>query len=197
MAFRHPLPRLWLMTDERIGDSLWPALASLPRGAGVIFRHYATPAPERRRLFEAVRAITRRRRLMLILAGSPRDAIAWRADGAHGRSRHVARSSRLVRTAPAHDTGELIAAIRAGVDLIFLSPVFLTRSHPGQRALGPVRFGLAAAPSTTPIIALGGMTPRGFQQLERLGAYGWAAIDALTLPSSVTPAGGAKPKPGS
>ncbi|RYD48780.1 MAG: thiamine phosphate synthase, partial [Sphingomonadales bacterium] len=41
MRCRHPLiPKLWLMTDERMGDDLWDALKRLPRGSGVIFRHY-------------------------------------------------------------------------------------------------------------------------------------------------------------
>ena len=46
----HPkrLPRLWMMTDERQGDALWSALERLPRGAGVVFRHYSLPAAARR-----------------------------------------------------------------------------------------------------------------------------------------------------
>jgi thiamine-phosphate pyrophosphorylase len=168
------------MTDERIGEALWPALAGLSRGSGIVFRHYATPAAERRRLFEAVRKIARRRRLVLILAGDPRQAIGWRADGAHGRSRHAHGKRHLLRTAPAHDRVELIAAMRTGVDLIFLSPVFATRSHPGQPSLRPVRFGSTIRSSAPPVIALGGMTSHRFRRLQRFGAYGWAAIDALT-----------------
>jgi thiamine-phosphate pyrophosphorylase len=38
------------MTDERLGDALWTALRRLPRGAGIVFRHYATPPAERRAL---------------------------------------------------------------------------------------------------------------------------------------------------
>lgn len=180
MTLRQPLPRLWLMTDERVDDALWPALAALPRGSGVVFRHHATPAPQRRMLFDRVRGIAGRRNLMLILAGSLQQAIAWRADGVHGR--HVVGSSRLIRTAPAHDRRELIAAARAGADLIFLSPVFATRSHPGAPALGPIRFGLAIGPRRTRIIALGGMTRGRFRRVAALGAYGWAAIDALSPP---------------
>jgi thiamine-phosphate pyrophosphorylase len=181
MARRQPLPRLWLMTDERIGDALWPALARLPRGSGVVFRHYATPQDARRRLFERVRAIARRRGLTLVLAGPLRQAAGWRADGVHGRSGHVRTARPLIRTAPAHDQSELVAAMRARADLIFLSPVFPTRSHPGAPALRPIRFGLAV-PRPSPgnrIVALGGMTPHRFQRLRALGAYGWAAIDAL------------------
>ena len=61
MCPRQALPTRWLMTDERLGDAIWPALARLPRGAGVVFRHYATPAAERRALFAAVARATKRK----------------------------------------------------------------------------------------------------------------------------------------
>lgn len=180
-----PLPDLWLMTDERTGDALWRALARLPRGAGVIFRHHATPPAERRLLYERVRRIARARRLVLILAGSPRAAIGWRADGWHGRTRY--RGARgMIHTAPAHDRREVIAAGRRQAHAILLSPVFPTRSHPGAPVLGAVRFGSIARHARAPVIALGGMTRRRFARLKPFGAAGWAAIDAL---SQARPAG--------
>jgi thiamine-phosphate pyrophosphorylase len=162
------------MTDERQGEALWKALERLPRGGGIIFRHYATPRPERRALFERVRRIARRRRLVLVLAGTARDAAAWRADGVHGRSaRRVSRP--LIRTAPAHDRRELVEAQREA-DLVLLSPVFPTHSHPGAPALGATRFAALAGRAKRPVIALGGMTRRRARTLR--GIYGWAAIDA-------------------
>lgn len=178
MRRRHPLPRLWLMTDERQGEALWRALNRLPRGAGVVFRHYRTPLAERRALYECVRAVTRARGLVLVLAGPPRDAIAWRADGAHGRSPHRTSARPLLRTAPAHDARELVAGQRRGAALLFLSPVFSTRSHPGAQTLGPVRFGKLVKGYAKNIIALGGMSRSRDDRLAALGAYGWAAIDA-------------------
>jgi thiamine-phosphate pyrophosphorylase len=174
MRPRQPLPRLWLMTDERMGEALWDALARLPQGSGVIFRHHATPG--RRALFDRVRTIARARRLILLLAGSPRQAVAWRADGAHGRSPHVRTARPMLRTAPAHSAREL-ARVRAHA--VLLSPVFATRSHPGAKALGSVRFARLARLSEAPAIALGGMDARRFRHLARLGAYGWAGIDAF------------------
>ena len=74
MTCRHRknMPLIWLMTDERIGEAaLLAAVAQLPRGrAGIIFRHYRTAPGARWALFEAARAIARRRRLMLLLAGT-------------------------------------------------------------------------------------------------------------------------------
>jgi len=175
MRRRHPLPRLWLMTDERMGDEgLWDALARLPRGSGVVFRHYR--ASDRRALFERVRMIARRRRLVLLLGGTPREAAGWRADGAHGRSPHLRAARPLIRTAPAHHQRELA---HARAHAVFLSPVFPTRSHPDAVPLGLLRFGMLARATRIPLVALGGMDARRFHRLAQLGAYGWAAIDAL------------------
>lgn len=171
MRPRQPLPRLWLMTDERQGDRLWAALQRLPAGSGVVFRHYSLPGPERARLFKAVRTIARRRGLLLLLAGSPRLATAWRADGVHGR----VPGPTDFRTASAHDPAEIRAAERIGAQAVFVSPAFATRSHPGARPLGPVRFHLLARQSRIPVIALGGMDR---SRSRRLQAERWAAIDA-------------------
>ena len=166
------------MTDERMGDRLWDALARLPRGAGVVFRHYRHP--QRRALYDRVRRFTRQRGVTLVLAGTPEMAIGWRADGVHGATGHKNPGRGLMlRTASAHDAREIRKAELGGADLIFLSPVFATRSHLGDRPLGPLRFGLLAR-GRKGIVALGGMNIRRARRLQALGAYGWAAIDAWT-----------------
>lgn len=167
MPPRHPLPTLWLMTDERIGDLL-AAVRRLPRGAGVVFRHYATPAAERRRLWRRVLRIARARGLVLVRAGADRLPGEM---GTHGRR------GAGVRTWPAHSRAEARAGRRAGADLLFVSPVFPTRSHPGAPALGPVRARAIGAGLGAPLIALGGMDAKRFRRLRGFG--GWAAIDAL------------------
>jgi thiamine-phosphate pyrophosphorylase len=170
-------PRLFLMTDARMGDALWSALDRLPRGAGIVFRHYGVA--DRRALYERVRRIARRRGLLLLLAASPREAVGWKADGAHGRSPHRRAARPLLRTAPAHDRREWVAA--RGADRVFVSPIFATRSHVGGRALGPVRAGLLIGrDDRRRAVALGGMTPQRARRLSSLGLEGWAAIDAWT-----------------
>ena len=159
MPRRQPLPRLWLMTDERQGEGLWAALERLPKGSGVVFRHYGLAPAERRKLFERVRRVAKRRRLLLLAGG--------RGNGL---------------TASAHTLRELKAAERSGAAVVFLSPAFPTRSHPGARALGPVRFALIARQARIPVIALGGMDARKARRLPHI--YGWAGIDAwMSSPS--------------
>lgn len=165
-------PRLWLMTDERTGDALFPALLRLPPGSGVVFRHYSLERSERRALFRQVRRVARARRLTLAVARPDR---LGTADGVHG----VAKGAGL-RTWPAHDRREAVAGARAGAHLLFVSPVHPTRSHPGARALGPARAAALGRGLAPKLVALGGMTPRRFRAARGLGFHGWAAIDALT-----------------
>nr|WP_231708247.1 thiamine phosphate synthase [Sphingomonas populi] len=177
------------MTDERLGDGLWEAVARLPRGGGIVFRHYATPLPERRALFARLARIARRRGLVLLRAGGVR--LARHESGVHnGRAQNLAtrsaqnlatRSAQNLATRSAHNRREAVAARRAGAAAIFVSPVFTTRSHPGAPTLGPLRAAAIGRGLGVPVIALGGMDARRFKRLRALGFHGWAAIDAWTF----------------
>jgi len=179
-ARKTPLPRLWLMTDERVETPRILAAASrLPRGSGIIVRHYGSSRDARRTLFDALNRIAVRRHHVLLLAGDQREARRWRADGVHG-GRSRAAGGNLLHTVPVHDMRELRRAQALGPDAVFLSPVFPTRSHPGAPAIGTMRFATMARYAAVPVIALGGMNARRGRKLSLLGAYGWSAIDALT-----------------
>ena len=173
MAARQPLPRAWLVTDERQGDRLVPAVARLPFGCGILFRHYSLGDAERQALFLDVRAIARRRGHLLLLAGSRARALAWGADGWHGKGRGAG-----LHSASVHDLAEMRAAERAGASLLFLSPVHPTRSHPDAVTLGLSGFARLARRTELPVIALGGVDRARARALIARGAYGWAAVDA-------------------
>ncbi|HST36930.1 MAG TPA: thiamine phosphate synthase [Allosphingosinicella sp.] len=170
MRASQPLPCLWLMTDERQGGGLLDAVARLPRDAGIVFRHYSLAEVARRTLFDAVRAAHSG---LLLLAGPAGLGEEWGADGSHGRGR-----GQGLRSAPVHNYPEIRAAERAGAALLFLSPAFATRSHPGARPLGVAKFAWLARRTPLPVIALGGMGAARGRRLASFGAYGWAGIDA-------------------
>lgn len=165
------------MTDERMGRALWDALERVPRGQGVIFRHHSLEIGARRSLYLQVAKVARRRRLMLIVAGG--DILGPGNAGTHGRS---AKPARGILTWPAHNMPELIAANRAKADMVLISPVFETRSHPGTRALGLARAAWLARQADMPAIALGGIQKRHARHLKPAGFHGWAAIDAWIEP---------------
>ncbi len=165
MADRYPVT--WLMTDERLGDGLWAALRALPPGSGVVFRHHATPAAERRLIHRRVWRIAKARRLVLLVAGG-----VLPGNGVHKRGRGLG-----WRSWPAHDRAEAVRGRNAGADLLFISPVYPTRSHPGAPSLGPARAVRIGRGLGLPVIALGGMDAKRFRRLR--GRFqGWAAIDA-------------------
>lgn len=158
------------------------AAARLPRGSGIVMRHYTLEPVARRALFERLRAVAIRRGLLLFLAAQEALAAAWGADGSHGSSGGRGRRrlpSRLLHSAPVHDRRELRAAQRQGADLIFLSPLFVTRSHPGATALGAGRFAALARLAPMPAMALGGVSRRHSAFVRALGAAGFGAIDSL------------------
>jgi len=161
------LPTRWLMTDERMGEGLWRALRRVPRGGGVVFRHYSLPAGERRRLFARVRRVALLRGLVLVRAGEVR------MPGEMGT--HKARGHGVV-TWPVHDARQARAARWAKAEVVFVSPVFATRSHPGGGSIGPRRARVLGRIAAMPIVALGGMDEQQFRRLR--GFHGYAAIDA-------------------
>ena len=183
---RKNMPSIWLMTDERVpADMLLASAARLPQGqGGIVFRHYRTAPGERRALFDRVAEVARRRRLMLLLAGSAREAAAWGADGWHGRGEGGS-ARPLLHSMAVHDARELRVAERAGADFIFLSPLFATRSHPRGRVLGRMGFAALAHKAVMPVVALGGVRGGHRRMLKGLGASGWAAIDGLTVGSGM------------
>lgn len=176
MATIQPLPALWLLSDKRNDAVLETALDRLPRGSGFIYRHYHLPPEMRLARFATLAQRARRHDHTIVLADSALTAREWGAHGIYGPPRALAPRRDLLLLATAHSLAEIGQANRSGADAVLLSPVFPTRSHPGSRGLGPIRFHELAAHAQMPVIALGGMNPAA---ARRLGWPHWAAIDGL------------------
>jgi thiamine-phosphate pyrophosphorylase len=153
MPGRQRVPRQWLVADDRIGGDLWPALRELPRGSGVLLLYRDLKKGERARLLAKLRRIARARQLVVV-------------DEAAGEAARV------------HNLSELRRAGSAKIPVLFVSPVFATRSHPDWVPLKRQRLASLVRLSVAPVIALGGMDARRFRKVEPLGLAGWAGIDA-------------------
>ena len=153
MKHRQPMPSRWLVADERTGDALWATLRRLPRGSGVLVLYFGLPERERSELLAKLRRFARQRRLHVI-------------DEAAGEAARV------------HNVRELRNASLRQAPLIFLSPIFSTRSHPGWKPLPRMKVAAVVRLATVPVIALGGMNDLRFRRVDRLGFQGWAGIDA-------------------
>ena len=169
-------PRAWLMTDERMGEKLWTAIDRLPiKHSGIVFRHYSLAEDVRATLARRVADICHRRSLALAVAGDEDLALAVGADLVHNPPEPPLR---LPFSQSVHSLGEAETARVAGAAIIFVSPIFRTRSHPGTKSLGRPLAARIAQAAGMPAIALGGMDALRFARLQRDGFYGWAGIDA-------------------
>jgi len=173
-----PLPELWLLSDGRNDAVLELALRSHACRIAFVYRHYHLEPCARNARYTRLKRIADRQGHITILSGSAAQAARWRAHGHYGpAARMRPRRDGLLAIATAHNMAEIAAANRAGADAVMLSPVFPTRSHPGARTLGALRFLLMSRYAAMPVIALGGMKPR---QAKRLRWPRWAAIDAVS-----------------
>lgn len=175
-ANQPPWPRQWLMTDERIGDRLWEAVGRLPKGGGIIFRHYGLGDADRLELGLDLAERAHERNLLLGVAGSRQLADRLGAALVHNPEGPC----KLPTSMAVHNDAEARAARKAGAALAFIAPVFTTRSHPARPALGVDRAVDLAALTGCPAIALGGMDEARFAELESAhpGAFhGFAGID--------------------
>jgi len=182
-----PAPWLVFMTDPRVGDPV--AVASrLPPGSALILRHYDDRF--RSDLAFRLRDATQKRDIRFLVAADHALAVACSADGIHlpeGLLRHALspeciawrRGGGLV-TAAVHSHRALVMAGRYGVDAALVSPIFPTVSHPGAAALGVLRFRALVQRSRVPVLALGGISVSTLPRLYGSGAWGVAAVSALT-----------------
>ena len=178
MPRRQPLPRTWMLTDERQGNNVARCLRRLPPSSGLIVRHYSLPPYARERLCRRLARLARARGQIVLFAS--RDCVAPDlADGAYREGRRRLAEAGLVLACPAHDLAEIRSAERRRADFILLSPLFATRSHPGAPALGVLRFAALARSTRLPVVALGGVTQRHARVVRQLGAWGWSGIDAF------------------
>ena len=178
------LPFLLFMTDEkRMADPL-EAVKKLPRGAGVIFRHYGSA--NRRAMAKKLRRLCRLRRLVLLIAGDLNLARQLGC-GAHlpeGLAAKMPAEPRAFKkggilTVASHGPRAIARAKYLGADGVILSPVFETRSHPQALPLGPLRFHLWIRRGTIPAYPLGGINQASCRRLGSLGISGYAGISGL------------------
>jgi thiamine-phosphate diphosphorylase len=189
-------PRLWLIADrgqqpddDPLSERFRAILDVAPSGSlGVIERDH-TGSSDRHRL----------RRLgwlarLLGLAGVPlwvnRRADLALAVGAAGvtcmgASLQVSTMARhfptLGRAASCHSPEEAAKAAEAGASFILAAPVFDPTSKPRERPpLGPGGLAaLVAAAGSTPVVALGGLTPERVPDVLAVGAAGVAVLGGV------------------
>jgi thiamine-phosphate pyrophosphorylase len=102
------------------------------------------------------------------------------------RLRVVARQRRLTivaeqrrSAARVHDSRELRQALLPRPEIVLLSPIHPTGSHPHWRPLRRMRAAALARLTGRKAVALGGMNARRYAKIAPLGFIAWAGISAF------------------
>jgi thiamine-phosphate pyrophosphorylase len=162
---RQPLPRnLAPVSDARNDAVLEAALKRLPRGSGLVFRHYHLPEARAPRALPRWPGSRGRAGTWWCWRAPCAQARAWGADGAYGPARLLARGGAGLRLVTVHSLGEMTRA-PAPTRWCFRRSIPPART-PAARCWAPLRFKLAGARARRPVIALGGMDAR---RAARLG----------------------------
>lgn len=168
------------MTDPKRTPDPVATAAQLPKGWGVIYRHFG--ATDRYAIGAKLARICKQRGLILLVSADPALAAAISADGVHwpeARLRGVRkRSPNFIETASAHSRAGLARAHALKLDAAFLSTVFPSNSPSAGKAIGALRFRQIARNAPLPIYALGGINAENAAHIAKHSA-GWAAIEAV------------------
>lgn len=149
MSGRQILPTRWLIFTDRNRAEVVRLARKCPLGSGVLVLVPLSKGDARR-----LRQVAIARRLLVL---KERPGIAWRV----------------------HNLDELRAALSAKTQLILLSPLFPTPTHPDWPALPRMRAAALARLARRRLIALGGMDERRYRKVARLGFNGWAGVSAF------------------
>lgn len=155
------------------------ALRALPAGMGVYLRGLEQRPEQLMRFAQCCRA----RGVPFMVRDDAPLAAAAQADILHFSGNRLRRGALPgfsgLRSAAVHSADEMRLAVEAGLDLVLLSPVAATSSHPGLSPLGWARFGELARGQPLAVYALGGVTPDDLPRARQAGARGVAGIRAF------------------
>ncbi len=179
-GLRNPLPGLLAFTDPARTPDVMALAESLRPGEALVYRSFG--AADAEPVARALRRITRRRGVLLLIGADLRLARIVGADGVHLPERMAHQAPALRRahrrwlvTVAAHSP----RAARVAADAAVVSAIFPSRSPSAGRPLGVLRLAQIARRTATPVYALGGINNKTARRLMPAGVVGIAAVEGL------------------
>lgn len=157
-------------------------VSKLPKNAVVIIREYDLPKNEREIFATKIAKLARARGLKSLVGKDLALARKIKADGVHFSDFDLVirrGSKKNLLSISCHNYKSFLRAQRLKPDLIFISPIFPTTSHPDAKALGLRYLAKIVAKNQKrlPIYALGGVNLKNLKSLAKLGIVGFGAIN--------------------
>ena len=133
-------------------------------------------------LVDIAKTICKKNDVKLILNTSPNNFNKNKTDGLHLSSQYLYEINQrpihesLLLSVSCHTEDDIKQAEKLEADIVLLSPVKETTSHPGVKGIGWKKFQSMSDLIDAPVYALGGMKKSDIQDAELNGAQGIAAI---------------------
>lgn len=153
---------------------------NLTNNCNVIFRNYHKKVDLKTII--KIKKICKKNRLKFFLANDAKLALQANLDGVYIPSFNKSlnlnnfrnKKKNFLILGSAHNISEIKFKEKQGVNLIFVSPLFLTKQY--QKSLGVVKFNLMSKVTKKSIIALGGIRKGNLNKLKMLNADGFSGI---------------------
>ena len=175
------LPHAFYFTDETRGSDPVELSMQLPQDTSIIYRHYNSA--DREALAVRLSKNCRKNNIPLFIAKTPGLAASIGAAGCHLPENFTPMIPAIRRRFPqlyistaCHSEIAVKKASQAGADLIFLSPIFPTSSHPSTKHLTLLSGSRLARTTHVPVFALGGITADRLNAVSAAGFSGFGAI---------------------
>jgi thiamine-phosphate pyrophosphorylase len=188
------LPAMFFFTDRKRVADIFNVIRNLPKNCAIIIREYDLIDDERLDFAKKIVAIAREKipqKSLKILVGKDWSlARKIKADGIHFSDfdpaeeyskhklqSHIKNHPNFLFTFSCHSQKSAIKAQKSGCNLIFYSPIFITKSHPNQQSIGVIKLRNLATKNHLPIYALGGINQENIKLLVNCGIAGIGGIE--------------------
>lgn len=173
-------PPVFWMTDPSRTPNIVHVCENLPKGWGVIFRHFGQT--DRHEHAAQIASVCKRRRLSLLIANDPMLAKHVGADGVHWP--HAARTQAKywrkafpLMTVSAHSATDVRCLRNDLYDAAMLSCVFPSNSPTAGKPLGALSFRMITKSAPLPCYGLGGINQTNAQSVA--STAGLAMVSAI------------------
>ena len=153
---------------------------SFSNNHGVIYRNYEHKI-DLKTIFQ-IKKVCKRNKIKFYLANNIKLALQANLDGVYIPSFNKSLNLNNFKNkrkdftimGSAHSISEMKFKEKQGINLIFLSPLFLTKDY--KESLGIIKFNLISRLTSKKIIALGGIRKKNLNKLKILNAIGFSGI---------------------
>jgi len=182
------LPEKYMITGSFESDEDFECKleSSLKKGISLVqLRSKKTTEKEYKKLTKIAKCLCEKYNAILLLNSSVDVFLDSTTDGLHLTSQmlHSIQSrpvdDNFMLSVSCHTNAEIEKAKSLKADIILLSPVKETKSHPGVKGIGWEKFTEIVAGVKTPVYALGGMAEKDLPEAKKSGAQGVAAISSF------------------